>query len=189
MLTAARSRPFRTTMRNTSDRVAPRANRMPTSPDTAGTGAECHIHLVTDRRVTWVDLLHVCGPNTPRNRVGRASRTRPPTPPYVLVVYGGFLGCGNETSSPRPGLVECRERLLPHDDEFPVPPAPRPPVVPKAVLLRDVHRVLPSAPCIRRFGPSPGSATMASADFSAPVPRDCSNGSPVCADQSRDLLR
>ena len=26
-----------------------------------------------------------------RNRVGRASRTRPPTPPYVLVVYGGFF--------------------------------------------------------------------------------------------------
>jgi len=30
---------------------------------------------------------------------------------------------------------------------------------------------------------------MASADFSTPVPQDCSNGSPVCADRSRDLLR
>jgi hypothetical protein len=25
------------------------------------------------------------------NRVGGASRPRPPTPPYVLVVYGGFF--------------------------------------------------------------------------------------------------
>src|SRR6476646_2823087 len=46
-----------------------------------------------------------------------------------------------------------------------------------AVLLLYAHRNLPSAPCIKRFSPSPGKATMASADFSAPVPEHCCPGS------------
>src|SRR5580658_5988214 len=32
-----------------------------------------------------------CAGEEPADRVGGASRPRPPTPPYVLVVYGGFL--------------------------------------------------------------------------------------------------
>src|SRR6266571_9344819 len=48
-----------------------------------------------------------------------------------------------------------------------VPPAA---VVCGSFLLLYAHRVQPSAPCIRRFGPSPGWATMASADFSGSLP-------------------
>src|SRR2546426_2374469 len=57
-----------------------------------------------------------------------------------------------------------------------VPPAA---VVCGSFLLLYVHRVQPSAPCIRRFGPSPGWATMASADFSGSLPHGYPCGSPI----------
>ena len=63
--------------------------------------------------------------------------------------------------------------------------APRvPPVLPspRGVPLfccSAFHRTRPPAPCIGRFGPSPGGATMASADFSGLLPPGCPCGSPM----------
>jgi len=62
-----------------------------------------------------------------------------------------------------------------------LPPLPEAQLVPRALLSLRTHRVLPAAPCNREFGPSPASlpATMASADFSMPLPPRCQGGSPV----------
>jgi hypothetical protein len=85
--------------------------------------------------------------------------------------------------------VQCRERLLPILRREMSSARLAAAVVWLIILLLRVHRNLPSAPCTRRFSPSPGWATLASADFSTPVPLHGCRGSPVCTDQSRDLLR
>src|ERR671929_583491 len=67
-------------------------------------------------------------------------------------------------------LVQCRERLLLSMRRATGSARCATALGLFAFLLLCVHRILPSAPCTKRFGPSPGQATMASADFSTPVP-------------------
>src|SRR3984893_9227021 len=51
-------------------------------------------------------FLRVQPPEKAADRVGGASRPRPPTPPYILAVYGGFFNvvtphtCGPEIRGP-----------------------------------------------------------------------------------------
>src|SRR5205823_1821076 len=86
-------------------------------------------------------------------------------------------------------LVECRKRLQRSMRRGTGSARLAVAVVLLAFLLLRVHRILPSAPCTKRFSPSPGWATMASADFAAPVPLHYCRGSPVYADRNGDLLR
>src|SRR5438045_577907 len=75
--------------------------------------------------------------------------------------------------------VPCRERLLRYVRRVAGSARAAIAVGYAAHLLLRVHRNRPPAPCIGRFGPSPGWATMASADFSGPVPPGCPCGSPI----------
>src|SRR5206468_7174568 len=75
--------------------------------------------------------------------------------------------------------VQCRERLLRCGCGRTSSASGAVAGVRSTLLLLRVHRNRPPAPCIGRFGPSPGWATMASADFSDPLPPDCSCGSPL----------
>src|ERR1700704_1805014 len=65
--------------------------------------------------------------------------------------------------------AQCRERLLLYMRRVAGSARAAVAVGYAPLLLLRVHRNRPPAPCIGRFGPSPGWATMASADFSGPV--------------------
>src|SRR2546426_6614365 len=76
-------------------------------------------------------------------------------------------------------LVPCRERLLLYSYDSTSSARAAVAAVRSTLLLLRVHRNRPPAPCIGRFGPSPGWATMASADFSGSIPPGCPCGSPM----------
>src|SRR5579872_2283461 len=75
--------------------------------------------------------------------------------------------------------AKCRERLLRYGVGAAGSARTSAAGMHSILRLLCVHRSRPPAPCIGRFGPSPGWATIASADFSDPVPPGCPCGSPV----------
>ena len=147
---------------------------------------------VANRRAGF-QRFSTCPTKFVADRVGGASRPRPPTPPYLLAVYGGFFQeCGNAQFTDASRLVAggCREpriaspnatsrfRLAP----IAVAPLPRggqrhcrpynPSSLPVCFLASEDSALPPEMPQC-----SP--ATMASADFSSSLPPGCPCGSPM----------
>src|ERR1700692_445156 len=109
------------------------------------------------------------------DRGGGASRLRPPRPPYVLAVYGGFFKRFSAVRRQGPFLARCRELYGLLERGRSVPPRHRAVarVIPYGLALFTANPVIESRSLLPAFedsalrGVEATSATMASADFSS----------------------
>ena len=123
------------------------------------------------------------------DRVGGVSRPRPPTPPYVIVVYGGFLNvvtprtCGPAIPGPvvgRHAFFSRTRRIYPHDVCMTVGRPLRWPGYPRHVGLISAcckspprfRHPLSSDPASRR-APLPGRMVPVITVHGGPAPLEC----------------